>query len=174
MNGKPKRPAKPVLTGTALLALACLSACGSSAAYLDSARVERAIARSILREHGLYTKVACPARVPLRTGYVFKCSALLGVGAYPVTATEIGGDGQVRYRDPRPLAVLDIAKVQRAIAASILSQRHIAATVSCPSDVLQQAGLSFRCTAVIDGGARRYAFIVSELGNAGHVRFVGT
>ena len=157
----------------ALLAAVCVSACGASVQNLNSVTVERAIAKSILRQHGVYATVACPSHVPQKTGHVFACDARLDVGTYPVAVTEIDGSGKVRYQDEQPLVVLNIAKVQRAIEASVLSQRHLHATVSCPADVLQRAGLAFRCTATIDGGARRYPFMVSEVDNAGHVRYVG-
>jgi Domain of unknown function (DUF4333) len=166
--------ARPGCAVTVLLAVACLSGCGSSARYLDGQKVERAIATSILKERGLYTTVACPTKIPQSSGHTFTCSARLTVGAYPVTATEIDGSGQVRYQDAKPLAVLDIARVQHAIEASVLNQRRLRATVSCPHEVLQRAGLSFRCTAAVDGGAQRYPFVVTEVDGAGHLRYLGT
>jgi hypothetical protein len=164
------------LTGaaTVLLASVCVSACGSSTRNLDSVTVERAIARSILSERGLYTTVACPSKVPQLAGRVFRCMARLDVGSYPVTVTEINGNGHVGFQDERPLVVLNVAKVQRAIEASVFDQRHLRATASCPAEVLQRAGLVFQCTAAIDGEAHRYPFVVSELDDAGHVRYVGT
>jgi hypothetical protein len=164
------------LTGaaTVLLASVCLSACESSTRILDSVTVERAIARSILRERDLYTTVACPSKVPQLAGRVFTCTARLDVGAYPVTVTEINGSGHVGFQDERPLVVLNVAKVQRAIEASVFDQRHVRATASCPAEVLQRAGLVFQCTAVIDGESHRYPFVVSEVNDAGHVRYVGT
>jgi hypothetical protein len=156
----------------AMLAAICVSACGSSTRTLDSAKVERAIASSIRDERGLYTTVLCPSKVVQQAGHVFTCTARLDVGTYPVTATEIGG-GQVRFHDDARLIGLDVAKVRRAIQASVFSQRRKHATVSCPAEVLQRAGLVFRCTAVIEGAQRRYPFIVSEVGNAGHVRYLG-
>ena len=95
------------------------------------------------------------------------------MGTYPVTVTEIDGAGQVRYQDNRPLVVLNVAKVEQAIETSVFDQRRLRASTSCPAEVLQQAGLVVRCAAVIDGGARRYPFMVSEVDNAGHVRYVG-
>jgi hypothetical protein len=151
-----------------------VSACGSSTRSLDSAKVERAIASSILDERHLYTTVACPSEVVQQAGHVFTCAARLDVGSYPVTVTEIGGGGEVRFQDKTPLVGLNIAKIQRAIEASVFSQRRRHATVSCPAEVLQRAGLMFQCTAATDGGARRYPFVVREVGSAGHVRYLGT
>jgi hypothetical protein len=167
-------PTKLTGAAAALLASVCVSACESSTRNLDSVTVERAIARSILRERDLYTTVACPSKVPQLAGRVFTCTARLDVGAYPVTVTEINGSGRVGFQDERPLVVLNVAKVQRAIEASVFGQRHVRATASCPAEVLQRAGLVFRCTAVIDGESHRYPFVVSEVNDSGHVRYVGT
>jgi hypothetical protein len=160
----------------AILVAVCVSACGSSrssARSLDSVKVERAIANSILREHGLDTIVSCPPKVAQQAGHTFTCMARLDVGTYPVTATEVGDSGQVRFQDSAPLVKLDIAEVQRSIEAAVFSQRRKHATVSCPAEVLQRAGLKFTCTAVVEGTSRSYPFVVSEVGNAGHVRYVG-
>jgi hypothetical protein len=173
-KSSPRGPAELLAFALALLATVGISACASSARDLDSVTVERAIATSILKERDLYATVACPAHVPQREGHVFTCITHLDVGTYPVTVTEVNGSGRVRFQDDKPLVVLNIAKVQRAIEASILSQRHLRSTVSCPANVLQRAGLVFRCTVAIDGQTRRYSFVVSELDDAGHVRYVGT
>jgi Domain of unknown function (DUF4333) len=172
----PRHPNTPIGVAAAMLAAVCVSACGSSGSStrsLDSAKVERAIADSILHERGLYTKVACPSKVVQRAGHAFTCTARLDVGSYPVTATEIGDSGQVRFQDTAPLVGLDVADVQRSIQVSVLDQRGEHATVSCPAEVLQRAGLKFTCTAVVEGATRRYPFVVSEVGDAGHVRYVG-
>ena len=158
----------------ALLSVPCLSACGSSgASNLDTAKIGRAITESILRQHGIYAMVACPSRVARRAGEVFTCRARLDVGSYPVVVTEVGDNGHVRYGNTSPLTILNIAKVEHAIETSVRDERHLRATVSCPAEVLQQKGLIFRCSAVIQGGTRRYPFVVREIDEAGHVRYLG-
>jgi hypothetical protein len=176
MSVKRSRGRGPRLGGLMPLALAlgCLAGCGSSAKSLDSAKVARAIERSILAEHHLRATVECPHRVPQESGRVFTCSARLDAGAYPVRVNEVGEDGEVRYEDSTPLVALNVAKVQRAIDASVFSQRRLHASASCPREVLQRAGVVFWCTATVDGETTRYPFRVSELDNAGHVRYVGT
>ncbi len=159
---------------SAIFVAAGLSACGSSERHLNSASVERAIAKSILEERKIHAVVSCPSRVPQQSGRTFTCTAHLDVGTYPVTVTEIDGSGRVRYQDDRPLVVLNIARVQRAIEASVFNQRRLHATASCPSEVLQRAGIVFRCTAVVRGQTRRYPFAVREVDSAGHVRYTGT
>jgi Domain of unknown function (DUF4333) len=170
----PQTPTRLLAAATALVAAVAVSACGSSAKYLDREKVERAIASSVLREHHIYTTVACPSKIPQTAGHAFTCTARLSVGAYPVNVTETDGDGHVRYQDERPLVVLDIARVQHAIEASVLDQRGVRAAVSCPAEVLQQAGITFRCTAAVDPGARSYPFVVTEVDGAGHLRYLGT
>ncbi len=158
----------------ALLSVPCLSACGSSGTTtLNTAKIGRAIAESILRQHGIHVMVACPSKLARRAGEVFTCRARLDVGSYPVTVTEIGDNGHVRYGNTRPLTILNIAKVEHAIATSVRDERRLRAAVSCPAEVLQQKGLVFRCSAVIQGGMRRYPFVVREIDEAGHVRYLG-
>lgn len=155
------------------LVTVCVSACGSSAPTLSNTRVERAIVESILREHGLHTTVACPSTIPRKAGHVFTCMAELDVGTYPVKVTETNGTGHVRYESQQPLVVLNIANVQSAIATSIARQRRLSATVTCPAEVLQQAGIVFTCTSILKGKSKRYPFTVTEVDGKGHVRYVG-
>lgn len=168
------RLARPAVVAAVLIAAAFVSACGSSTKTIARAKVERAIANSIAREHGLYANVLCPANVAQRSGYEFTCTARLQVGDYPVTVTEVDGNGNVRYESGTPLITLDVAKVQRAIETSVLSQRGVHATASCPAEVRQEQGLSFRCSASVRGSAGSYPFTVSQLDDAGHVSYVGT
>jgi hypothetical protein len=167
------RPAARIVVLPTLIVMLCVSACGSSARYVDSAKVERAIADSVLAEHGIHSNVQCPTRIPQRAGEQFACGVRLDAGTYWVSATEVGGAGKVRYRSVRPLVTLNIAKVQHAIATSVLQQRRLHVNVECPREVLQEAGTQFRCSAAVNGDARRYYFLVSEADNAGHVRYVG-
>jgi hypothetical protein len=161
------------IVAVALLSLAALAGCGSSAstATLDTIKLERAIAGSILTGHHVYTLVSCPAGVPQRRGHRFACNANLGVGSYPVYVTEMDGDGHVSYGDDAPLSTLKTLRVEQSIAASIHTQRGLRALVACPSEVLQQRGLAFTCTAAV--GNRRYQFAVTETDGNGHVRYVG-
>ncbi len=165
--------AAAVTITVALLALAALAGCGSSAstATLDTVKLERAIAGSILTGHHVYTLVSCPAHVPQRQGHRFACTANLSVGSYPVYVTEVNADGHVSYGDDAPLSTLDTRRVEQSIAASIHTQRGLRARVACPSEVLQQRGLAFTCTAMV--GNRRYPFAVTESDRDGHVRYAG-
>jgi hypothetical protein len=133
--------------------------------------VERAIAASILTQHRLHATVHCPANAPLKAGYVFACTAKLDVGAYPVLVTETNARGHVRYQNQAPLAVLDVARVERAIGQSIRTQRGLHSAVACPAEVIEKAGIAFTCTATVAG--RGYPFDVIEVDDHGHVRYVG-
>ena len=126
-SDRPLRAAARLLSvAAALLTTVCVSACGSSAQYLDTVNVERAVAKSILKERDLYATVACPSQVPQKAGHVFTCTARLDVGTYPVTAREIDGSGRVRFQDERPLVVLNVATVQQAIETSVFSREAAA------------------------------------------------
>ncbi len=156
-----------------LLAGILIAGCGSSTAKLNTAHIERAVAASILAERGLHTRVICPSPVPRKQGYKFTCTAHLDAGTYPVTVTETNDRGYVRYANRRPLVALDIAKVEQAITVSIARERRLAATVSCPPEVLREDGVRFTCTALIKGDPTHYTFSVTEIDGAGHVRYVG-
>lgn len=67
-------------------------------------------------------------------------------------------------------AVLNTAKVERAIVRSSWAQRRTHVTVSCPAVVPQAKGIVFDCMAVY--GASRTPFEVSELDGAGDVHYV--
>jgi len=173
-DGRPRHGGTLIGLAGAILVAVCVSACGSSgssARTLDSVKVERAIASSIMAQRHLHATVSCPAEVIQRAGHTFTCTARLDVGAYPVTATEVGDGGKVRFEDSAPLIALDIAKVERAIEQSIRSQRHLPSTVVCPAEVIQRAGIAFMCTATV--GHRSYPFAVTEVDGNGHVRYEG-
>ncbi len=158
------------LTVSAMLLVLWLPGCGSTRTTFRTGRVEHAIADSILTQHHLRATVRCPTVVPRRAGFVFTCTARLSVGTYPVVATETNRRGHVSFRNTAPLLTLDVAAVERAITRSIVSQRHLRSTVSCPEEVLQMAGITFTCTATVNG--RHYPFSVTEVDGDGHVRYV--
>jgi hypothetical protein len=165
------RRARPFGLAVAVLVGPLLSGCGSSTPTLNTVTEERAIAASILTQHHLHARVQCPSNPPRKAGFTFTCTAKFDVGTYPVTVTETNGRGHVRYQDQDPLATLDIAKVEQSIVQSIRVQRRLSATVTCPEEVLQKAGVVFTCTATVSG--RGYPFAVTEADGDGHVRYVG-
>jgi hypothetical protein len=161
------------LFGLSVAALVGLSiaACGASEPTLSVVPVERAIAASILAQHHLHATVRCPTNAPRQAGFAFTCMAELDVGAYPVLVTETNARGHVRYQNQASLAILDIARVERAIEQSISAQRDLRSTVVCPAEVIQKAAVAFTCTATVAG--RSYPFDVTEVDDQGHVRYVG-
>jgi Domain of unknown function (DUF4333) len=165
------RQARSPGLGVAVLAVCSLTGCGSSKPKLDTAVVERAVAASILTQHHLHANVGCPSKVPRRAGFAFTCTARLNVGEYPVLVTQTNGSGHVSYQNKTPLVTLNIARVEQAISRSILSQRHLRSTVTCPLEVIQKAGIAFTCTATVNG--QRYPFSVTEIDGSGHVRYLG-
>jgi Domain of unknown function (DUF4333) len=66
-------------------------------------------------------------------------------------------------------AMLDTAHVERAIAATILAQHHIHATVACPEKVPRKQGTGFTCLAHLSVGT--YPVRVNETNSSGHVRY---
>jgi Domain of unknown function (DUF4333) len=68
--------------------------------------------------------------------------------------------------------ILNTVKVERSIEASILSERHLASTVSCPVNIVQKGGVVFDCVATV--GGRRFQVVVTETDSDGHVVYVVT
>jgi hypothetical protein len=64
---------------------------------------------------------------------------------------------------------VSIVPVERAIAGSILTQRHVHANVTCPANVPRRAGLAFTCMAKLNVGA--YPVSVTEVNSSGRVRY---
>lgn len=119
----------------------------------------------------MHPNVHCPPKLPREAGLVFTCTAKLTVGSYPVSVNETNGSGHLRYENRAPLVILNSKKVEAAIRQSILRQRYLSATVGCPTEVLQEAGITFTCLATIR--AKSYPFTVTEVDGNGRVRYLG-
>jgi hypothetical protein len=167
VGGPAARPPAVVAVATSLL----LVGCGGSRATLETSGIEAAIAQSMLRQRGVHARVACPDRVARKRGTTFSCTAALEVGRYPISVVETDDAGHVRYSSNVPLVKLDTPRVARSIEASIEHQRGLRASVRCPAEVLQQAGLRFDCHAVANG--RSNLFEVTQTDGRGHVTYVG-
>jgi len=63
---------------------------------------------------------------------------------------------------------LDNAALERSIAESILTQRHVYTLVSCPAEP-QREGITFTCKAMLTVGT--YPITVTETDGSGHVRY---
>jgi len=137
---------------------------------VKTTRLEARITQSIRRKYGVTVTVACPGRVPVKARYRFTCVARLAVGTYPLHVVETDARGTMYFFNHRPLRVLNSAKVAAAIEHAVRMQRQLTVRVTCPSPILEQAGLVFRCVA--RGGGARTVFKVTEQ-RGGYVRFVG-
>jgi Domain of unknown function (DUF4333) len=159
------------LAAAGVLVCVGVAACGSSGpAQLNAATVARAIEQRIVKRDGITTAVRCAAPTVIKVGASFRCTAKLAVGTYAVNVVAIDAKGSFRYASAGPLTVLDSVTVEHAIARSIRRQRHLAATVSCPSPVLQGARISFGCVATTKRGTRH--FKVTQLDGNGKVDIV--
>jgi hypothetical protein len=181
-SARPARRLRSLSRGSLVAALGttvvgCLAGCGSSGPYLNGVVVERSIASSFLTQQHVYTRVLCPSRILQRVGHVFRCDAGFDVGSYPVRVTETNGAGHVHWSTRAPVHLLKIMNVSTAIRRSVLTGRGVKSTVTCPTRVLQQKGLSFTCKAVVHRGtvtvkAGTYPFRVNQSDDAGHVTYV--
>jgi hypothetical protein len=160
------------------LLVGCLAGCGASHTYLNGLTVERSIAQSFLAQRDVYTRVFCPSRIPQQKGHLFQCNARFDVGSYTIPVTEVDGKGHVHWSTRAPVKLLDVKQVMSAISRSVLRQRGVRSTVTCPPQVLQREGLTFTCTAAVRSGTSKvkpgpYPFRVTEADAAGHVTYVG-
>jgi hypothetical protein len=172
----PQRPRPPASRRAVAVAVAvaalCVGACGGAAPTLSTGAVAHAIALAIQRESGIATRVTCPQHPPAQAGFHFSCVAHLAVGAYTVAVLETDAHGRVAYSGAGPLRALDTGAVERAIVRAMGSGKRGAASVHCPSPVLQRSGVTFTCLAHRRSGAL-VRFAVREDDDSGRVTLVG-
>lgn len=65
---------------------------------------------------------------------------------------------------------LNTSQTKGAIEESVLTQRHIHATVVCPSEVVREKGVKFDCVATTPNGAKA-VFHVVEVNDRGYVEY---
>ncbi len=65
---------------------------------------------------------------------------------------------------------LSTKQTRGAIEESILAQRHIHATVVCPTEVVREKGVTFQCIATSPNGAKT-VFHVVEANSRGYVEY---
>jgi len=98
-------------------------------------------------------------RWALPTASLLACAvALSACGASKSTSVEGGSQ------------LLSTAQTKAAIEDSILKQRHLHATVTCPTAVIKQKGTTFQCVAATTGGAKT-TFNVIEVNSRGGVKY---
>jgi hypothetical protein len=95
---------------------------------------------------------------PATAGLLACAVALSACGTTKSTSSEGGSE------------LLSTAQTKAAIEDSILAQRHLHATVTCPTTVIKQKGTTFQCLAVTPAGART-TFNVIEVNSRGGVKY---
>jgi hypothetical protein len=73
---------------------------------------------------------------------------------------------------------LNTTRVAHSIEQSILSERHLASTVVCPTDVPQEAGRTFECVATTASAKKpsslvKTPFVVTIHNKTGYVTYAG-
>ena len=66
-------------------------------------------------------------------------------------------------------ATVNRVALERAIAGTIMTQRHVYSLVSCPQSIPRQKGHTFTCDAKLTVGS--YPMYVTETDDSGHVRY---
>ena len=98
----------------------------------------------------------------IRYGCHLRRTRLYGLATAVLVAPSLTGCGG-------SAPTLNTITVERAVAASILTQHHLYATVRCPSKVPRKAGFAFICTASLNVGT--YPVSVTEINSRGHVEY---
>jgi hypothetical protein len=70
-----------------------------------------------------------------------------------------------------PTSILDMHSIVHSIEASIWTQRHIRARVTCPPVILQQKGRDFACIARVAHSTSRTPVTVTQQNNDGYVTY---
>ena len=91
-----------------------------------------------------------------------RCIRLFGLAVAALAAPALSACGSNTN-------TLNAVPAEHAIAASILTQHHLHATVHCPTNAPLKTGFAFTCTAKLDVGA--YPVLVTETNARGHVRY---
>ena len=100
-------------------------------------------------------------------------------GAVLATAALVGAAALSACGSSSKPAELNTARVARAIETSILEQRRLHATVTCPAGVPQEKGHVFECVAIVRSTKPPYnvvyrtPFEVTETNSAGYTTYVG-
>jgi hypothetical protein len=101
-------------------------------------------------------------------GVTVVCAALISACG---SSTGSSGSAQPRY------ANLDVARVERSIERSIMSQRHLESKVVCPAIVAQRPG-KFPCIATTFSAKKprkriKTPFVVTIHNTSGYVTYIG-
>lgn len=90
-------------------------------------------------------------------------------GAGVLAAVAVLAGWWSRTSDP---VILNTIRVESAIEQSIKTQRHLSSNVSCPVNIVQKAGVVFKCIASV--GGKQFDVVVTETDGKGHVVYVVT
>ena len=126
-------------------ATASLAVVGCGETVIDSAKVEKAIGRTVIDQAGVRVKsVSCPENQPAKKGDTFTCTV--------VAKDDTKGQAVVTQKDDKgnvatAAPFLHIRNAEGLIAQQIKKQIDATVTVTCPEIVVPKAGAKFRCQA---------------------------
>jgi hypothetical protein len=91
------------------------------------------------------------------------CAALIGACGSSSSSTPSSSTGA-------GAATLNTRQTKESIEETLLKKRHLRATVTCPAEVVKQAGVIFDCVATTPTGAKT-TFHVTVKNNRGFVEY---
>ncbi|UCF20416.1 MAG: DUF4333 domain-containing protein [Gemmatimonadota bacterium] len=157
---------RSIAAAAAIVAL--LAGCQRS---LDMDDVRSAISDGVLEQVGLaISEVDCPESIAMEAGASFECTAIPGEGGkLMVQVTQNDDQGNVTWEVVESEGLLDLVALESTIAAGLLEQAGISASVECGDKYrVVEPGNTFQCTAE-DAEGRQGQVTVTMEDNEGNV-----
>jgi hypothetical protein len=133
---------------------------------LDMAAIDKSVKEGLSSQLSLpIASVACPQEpMVAKAGATFECTATPEVGGkLTIKVTEKDDAGNIAWEVTKTEGLLDLQKVEQAVAAGIAEQTGAESTVSCGGRWrAAQAGDSFDCQATAADGATSTVTVTSK------------
>lgn len=151
-----------------LLGVVGVSACGndrSPAKRLDENKVERFLAQDASGRLGVPIDVSCPAKIVIRKGDRFECTATTADGEpIPMLAKQKDTKGNVTWH----MDARSTKAIETEIQTGVFKQKQLKIAVNCPDAIEFDKGSNFNCVATRRNGQRSIV-VVTQVDDKGSI-----